>query len=101
MLSLKMATSLFFLVVKPVTVSRKLCIRPTATNTLAGHGGHYIQVSRWPERSEKMPKYNVICYVRVDPDPESVGPLSHEEALRELEQAQMMSPNDIFKIEEI
>jgi len=48
-----------------------------------------------------MPKYNVICYVRVDPDPESVGPLSHEEALRELEQAQMMSPNDIFKIEEI
>jgi len=46
-------------------------------------------------------KYQVVCYMRVDPDPESVVPLSYCKAQVELEQAQEMHPNDLFKIEKL
>ena len=44
-------------------------------------------------------KYQVVCYIRVDPD--EVNPMTYEQALVEKEHLKFLQPDNIYRIEEI
>ena len=44
-------------------------------------------------------RYQLIAYIRVDP--EDTQPLTYEQALSEQEQQQFMSPENVYRIQEI
>jgi len=49
----------------------------------------------------KGKKYQVVGYIRVEPEPEVVEPQTYEECLKDMESQELMQPENIFKIEEI
>ena len=44
-------------------------------------------------------KYQVVCYIRVDPD--EVNPMTYEQALAEQEHLEFLHPENIYQIAEI
>ena len=48
-----------------------------------------------------MRKYQVVCYMRIDPEDGESCPLTHKEALDEIHQLKFMQPENIYRAEEI
>jgi hypothetical protein len=64
--------------------------------------GKYVEIS--PEHLEVITfppnrKYKVVCYMRVDSEEGEL--LTFEEALKEQDQAELMQPENIYKIEAV
>ncbi len=49
--------------------------------------------------SGRLRRYRLIAYLRIDPEDDE--PLTYEQALAEKDQQEMMSPENIYRIEEI
>ena len=51
--------------------------------------------------SDKSKKYQVVSYMKIEPDEEAVEPQTYEECLKDKESQELMQPENIFQIEEI
>jgi len=50
-------------------------------------------------RDKAAKKYRLIAFIRIDPEDDE--PLTYEQALAEKEQQELMSPENIYRIEEV